>query len=139
VDLKNTGSREAAEQYYGMAGREYFYLERTLANVFAVFRMSMGDHDFAWFGTLEEGMGMGTACIFYMTWFTIAMLTSVIFLNFIIAEASESYNKVNANTHNILTHGKVVLINETEEMIGSAVLKGKDHFPRYIIARKVDN
>ena len=97
----------------------------------------MADNDFGWFATRKDGMDEETAFIFWVLWFIIAILTFVIFLNFIIAEAAGSYNRVKANISNILTHARVVLINETEEWLGK-VLKGNRNFPKYIIARKIE-
>jgi len=54
--------------------------------------------------------------IFWIIWLIICGVTSVVFLNFIIAEASASYSKVSENIERILVLEKVNLINESEEM-----------------------
>jgi len=79
-----------------------------------------------------------TAVIFWIIWFLVAFLTCIIFLNFIIAEAAESYAKVNENIDNILTQAKIVLINETEEMAPHCYLKSKEKFPKYLVSRKIE-
>ena len=83
-------------------------------------------------------MDQATAVLFWVLWFLVAFLTCIIFLNFIIAEAAESYAKVNENIDNILAQRKIVLLNETEEMAPHCYLNSKEKFPKYLVSRKIE-
>ena len=63
---------------------------KSLTNIIIIFRYSLGDFDFG--GVYELGE-FGQA-VFWVTWFVIVLMTCIVFLNFIIAEVSESYQKV---------------------------------------------
>ena len=52
--------------------------------------MSLGDFDFDASTLLEKQENL----IFWLVWLLIVVITCIIFLNFIIAEASASYEKV---------------------------------------------
>lgn len=54
------------------------------ANLIHTFRMSLGDFDFFPVIYLDEA----EANLFWMVWFLIVTVTMIIFMNFIIAEAS---------------------------------------------------
>ena len=68
-------------------GKEYMYLGLFLGNIVSTFRMSLGDFDFDAATELLPHMNI----IFWLIWFLIVVVTNIIFLNFIIAEASASY------------------------------------------------
>lgn len=64
-------------------------------------------------------------------------MSNIIFLNFIIAEASESYNKVKEKLEALIQLERANMINECEQM-APPFLKDKERFPRYIIMRTVE-
>lgn len=69
-------------------GIEYEQIGLFLGNIMATIRISMGDFaaiDAADFLTKEENY------LFWFIWLLTAILTCIIFLNFIVAEASASY------------------------------------------------
>jgi hypothetical protein len=73
----------------------------------------------------------------YWILFLITLITTnIIFLNFIIAEASESYAKVKETIEESKSKEKAAMINESEGMLPKALVN-KEKFPRYIIARTV--
>ena len=96
--------------------------------------MSLGDNDFAATVKMDD---QRIATLFWFIWVLIAYLNCIIFMNFIIAEASESYGKVMSNIENNLYLQKVNLINESEEMM----LK-KNHdcikYPKFLIVREME-
>ena len=75
--------------------------------------MSMGDFDV----NAIVYMDKTSSRIFWVMWIIIVLVTAVVFLNFIVAEASASYEKISANITNYLQYEKIELINESEQML----------------------
>lgn len=73
-----------------LPGGEYINLGLFLGNFLACLRVSMGDFDFSGPGLLSTQENI----LFFVLWLTIVLVTCIVFLNFIIAEASESYARV---------------------------------------------
>jgi len=72
---------------------EYKHIGLVLGNMIDVIKMSMGD-----FGVINKSIytkDLKENLVFWMVWSIIALVTCIVFLNFIIAEASASYEKVN--------------------------------------------
>jgi hypothetical protein len=67
----------------------------------------------------------------------VVVMTCIIFLNFIIAEASASYEKIKLNLVSMINKEKAALIHEAEAMIWSTSKTNKE-FPKYIIIREVE-
>lgn len=67
----------------------------------------------------------------------VLILSNIIFLNFIIAEASASYEKVMERLDGQIMLERANMINECESMAPSSFIT-KDRFPRYIINRTVE-
>ena len=76
--------------------------------------------------------------IFWLCWVIIVVVTCIVFLNFIIAEAGHSYEIVNEFIDSFIARDKASLIAESEDMLPKC-LKSKKLFPKYIIIREVDN
>ena len=79
----NVISRNEAEEY-----KKIGYLA---GNLFATFRLALGDFDF---GLIDNKPLTKQHILFWVTWLIMVIYSSLIFLNFIIAEVSSSYNKV---------------------------------------------
>lgn len=56
-------------------------------------RISMGDYEFDGANYLEDTENI----IYWVIWLVMVVVTCIIFLNFVIAEASASYEKVKGN------------------------------------------
>ena len=54
--------------------------------------------------------------LFWLMWILTVVITSIIFLNFIVAEASASYSHVVETLESVIQKEKAALINESEEM-----------------------
>jgi len=67
--------------------------------VFKVLRIALGDFDFA----ESTALAPFDNIVYWFTWLFLVMLASVIFLNFIIAEVSASYENVNQNIEGLIT------------------------------------
>lgn len=62
--------------------------------------------------------------------------TNIVFLNFIIAEASESYARVKETLDESIAKERASMVSESESMVPSC-LRDDQKFPRYIISRTV--
>ena len=96
--------------------------------------MSMGDFGFDAAIELDPAENI----IYWFTWFLIVIITCIIFLNFIIAEASASYEKVSEFLQLYILAEKAALIQQAEEMELSR-FKSQEKFPEYIIIREKDD
>ena len=74
--------------------------------------------------------------IFWLCWTIIVGVTCIIFLNFIIAEASESYNSVKSRLKAMISKEKASLISEAEDMT-FMWMKSNKLFPKYIVIREL--
>ena len=84
-----------------------------VGNFIDTMKMSMGD-----FGVIERTqIDLPHKTIFWLSWGVIVLIMSIIFLNFIIAEASASYERVNELLVMVIQKDKVGMINEAEKMI----------------------
>ena len=115
----------------GYPGVEYEYVGMYLGNILTVLRMSMGDFGFdsAYLLSSTENI------IYWFVWAIIVVVTCIIFLNFIIAEASASYEKVASDLEAYIMKEKALLIQEAELMM-PATLKTIEKFPTYLIIRE---
>ena len=59
--------------------------------------------------------------IFWLTFFMIMIFTNIIFLNFVIAEAGNSYGKINEALSEYNLKESSVLIDEAESMIPTCI------------------
>lgn len=75
--------------------------------------------------------------MFWIIWFVTVMVACIIFLNFIIAEASNSYNEVNEFLDQVIQKQVADLTSEAEGIIPDFA-KSEEKFPQYLIIRKVD-
>ena len=75
--------------------------------------------------------------MFWIVWLALVIMTNIIFLNFLIAEASNSYNKVKCNINAMVNKNKASLCAEAELMIPDR-FKGEKWFPKYLVIRKID-
>jgi len=67
------------------------------------------------------------------------VFSALIFLNFIIAEVSNSYSKINANISKLVYKERATLINEAEDVMSrKARAKNVNSFPKFIITREMD-
>ena len=76
-----------------------------------------------------------------MYWFAfvlIVLITCIVFLNFIIAEASASYENVQEKLDAYILSEKASLIEEAELMLFDSC-KNRERFPKYIIIREMED
>ena len=113
-----------------MPGEEYQYLNLFVGNFINVLRTSLGDFDFG----ASEYLTPSENILFWIIWFFIVVLTCIVFLNFIIAEASASYEKIKSRLDAEIFKAKADLITEAENMTFERY-KTKEMLPKYIIIR----
>ena len=75
--------------------------------------------------------------IFWVFWVITLVLTCIIFLNFIIAEASNSYAKVKDSLIAMINKEKSALIGEAEGLF-PPTQKTRLLFPKYVIIREIE-
>lgn len=93
----NLALAKAEAIYFGDSylGIEYLDIHRIVGNLIDTLKLSLGD-----FGSVIDGssdLNREDNWIFWIVFMMVFILTCVIFLNFIIAEASASYEKVSGD------------------------------------------
>ena len=100
-----------------------------------MFRVSMGD--FAVLDSVKYMNKQEEVIVFWILWFLMVLTLAVVFLNFVVAEASETYNQVSESIVEFIYQQKADLIADAESIMPNR-LKYVDHFPQFIIKRKVE-
>jgi uncharacterized protein YggT (Ycf19 family) len=72
--------------------------------------MSLGDFELI----SRVQVDLSHKILFWISWAVIVLVMSIIFLNFIIAEASESYNRINELLFEVIEKDKSSMISEAE-------------------------
>jgi len=92
---------------------EYHNIGLLFGYFITTFRMSLGDFDFmgSIYLTKEENY------IYWALWFLVVLMTCIVFLNFIIAEASNSYSNVMDRLEAMVNKEKSHLIAEAEDIM----------------------
>ena len=77
-------------------------------------RISVGD-----FGIVDAAYALSQVenCFFWILFVTTVVVTCVIFLNFIVAEASASYSKVTETLEAVIEQEKAAMIGESQNMM----------------------
>jgi hypothetical protein len=96
-----------------IAAKEYNALGLHFGEFVWTLRLSIGDG-----AAIEASKLLSPADdrVFWIIWLIVTIITSVIFLNFIVAEASASYVKVTETLEQVIWQEKASLIVESEEM-----------------------
>ena len=120
--------------------KEYMLLHKVATRVFHIMRMSIGDFNFDASTYLTHTY---QNYLYWMVYFLSTFLTCIIFMNFIIAEVSASYQTVVDTLHVNMLQERGALINEAEDIMRQRfgekkVVEWTHLFPRYIIARELD-
>lgn len=130
-DYKNNAKWQ--ENKFGLTYAEYIPVGITFGNLLNTFRMSLGDFDWAQAHLLTPYEGM----LYWLLFVIVLVMSNIIFLNFIIAEASESYARVMERLDAQIQLERANMINECEQM-APPLMKNEGRFPRYIIMRTVE-
>ena len=76
--------------------------------------------------------------LFWVAWVIMVIFSALIFLNFIIAEVSASYEKCKIKSDALIYKARAILINEAEDIMSKARRADKTKFPKYIILREME-
>ena len=116
-------------------GVEFKHVGLLIGNFLETLRISTGD-----FTVIDASIYLTDAenIIFWLCWTIIVGVTCIIFLNFIIAEASASYENVAGSLSQFIQSEKAALIAESEDMMPN-FMKSKERYPKFIIIRQTDN
>ena len=135
AEIDASGNDATKAKGTSTAGKEYQYLPRWLAQWFSVLRIALADFDFAASMELEPFENI----LYWMTWVVLVIITCIIFLNFIIAEVSSSYESIKTEVNGCIEQDRAQLINESEDMLLQSQKKNPKKFPRYLVRREVDD
>jgi len=121
---------------------EYALIGPFAGNLFSTLRLSLGDFDF---GVLAEtdakkgALDSDQHLLYWLVWLAMVIFSALIFLNFIIAEVSNSYSKINENISELVYQERAKLINEAEDVMSKKAREtNKQRFPTFIITREQD-
>ena len=113
---------------------EYSATGMLFGNILSTLRQAIGE--FGMFGAATD-LNEPENIQFWIYWIMIVFVLNIIFLNFIIAEAGESYNKVSELIEEYIYQQKAALIAESEGMLPD-FMKTDQKFPKYIVMRDID-
>ena len=114
---------------------EYYHLPGFFKNYFATIRISIGDFSLI---SAVEYMNEVDMAIFWIMWIIIMITTCVVFLNFIVAEVSNSYNEVSLKLEEYRQFALGDIIWQGEGILPfSFKIKKKHLFPKFIVSRKI--
>ena len=113
---------------------EYKYIGLFFGYFASTLRTSLGDFDFG----ASYFLSRADNFTYWLIWFIVVVIMCIIFLNFIIAEASASYQNVKDNLEALINKEKSQLVSEAETMMPDH-RKNPALFPKFIIIRKEDN
>ena len=121
---------------------EYRHIGKYMGNFFTTLRLSLGDFDFSVLQEDDEnngGLNQEQHILFWITWVIMVIFSALIFLNFIIAEVSNSYQQVKDEIDALIYKEKSVLIQEAEDIMSEKVKEtDKLKFPKYIVIREME-
>ena len=113
---------------------EYIQLNHFVRNLLTTLRLSLGDFGPEFFLIANDSVVYGEEHIlFWIVWVIMVLFSALIFLNFIIAEVSSSYEKVKENIDELIYKERAALINEAEDIMSDK--KNLKKFPKYIVIR----
>jgi hypothetical protein len=75
--------------------------------------------------------------IFWLLWFITTLMTCIVFLNFVVAEAMGSYERVIESLQPVIMRERAVLISESEEMTLKRY-QTPEKYPKYLIVREIE-
>jgi hypothetical protein len=97
---------------------EYKHVGPFMGNIFTTLRLSLADFDF---NVLQgDTLNVKQHVLFWFIWVIMVLFSSLIFLNFIIAEVSNSYQTVKKDINALIYKERAGLVMETEDIMSEA-------------------
>lgn len=97
----------------------------------------MGNTDFNFL--VDDHLDSDQHQLYWVCWVIVVIFSALIFLNFIIAEVSNSYSVVRQSIDALIYKERAGLINEAEDILTTKFKNNKYKFPKYIVAREIDS
>lgn len=113
---------------------EYRHLPPQLAHVLNCVRISVGDFNFEMLSALTPGERVLYWCI----WLVVFLFGCLIFLNFIIAEVGNSYEKARSKIESLVYKERAAMVREVEEFLSQQAKADKKRFPKYLVVRVLE-
>jgi hypothetical protein len=126
-------TREVGIDMSGPA-KYYHAIGLHLGQFFWAFRTSLGDFHMI---LASKSLNSIDNYIFWITWIILIVLTCVIFLNFVVCEASASYNHVKESLNLVIIQAQANLIAESESMSMNR-FRNSDKYPKFYIVRRIE-
>jgi len=76
--------------------------------------------------------------IFWTVWILMVVFSSLVFLNFIIAEVSNSYHKVLKEIDSLIYRERATLTQEAEDIMSEDQRNDRRYFPKFFVIREVE-
>jgi len=132
LKAKKAGSKKALPN--NLIPAEYKFLGMLIGQFMTALRVSIGD-----FSCISSSTTLSKAenYLFWVIWLIAVIITNVVFLNFIVAEASASYAKVTETLEAVIQKEKAAMISEAETM-SSKSKKIPSSYPPYLIVRSIE-
>jgi len=116
---------------------EYRNVGNFAANLLGTLRLSLGNTDFNFLE--DDHLDSDQHTLFWVCWVLVVIFSALIFLNFIIAEVSNSYDFVRQSIDALIYKERAGLINEAEDILTAKFRADPNKFPKYIVAREIDS
>jgi hypothetical protein len=115
---------------------EYRKLSPFFAGILSCLRISLGDFDF----TILEILTGNEARVYWIVWLLAFIMGCLIFLNFIIAEVSDSYARVKSDIGALIYKERATMVKEVEDFLSKDYkMSNKTSFPKYVVVRETEN
>lgn len=95
---------------------EYKVVGSAIGNILMTMRLSLADFNF----DLLEKLNQKQNYMFWVIWVLMVLFSALIFLNFIIAEVSNSYQNVKNTIDSLIYKERANLVSEVEELVNPA-------------------
>jgi hypothetical protein len=96
-------------------------------------RISMGDFELI---AAFEYMTESEQVVLWLILLIIILVNCIIFLNFIVAQAGSTYNKVSSELEGFIWQQRASMVGEAEQLLPQYKMRS-DNFPKYIVSRKI--
>ena len=114
--------------------QEYSQLNVFVRNVVYCMRVSMGENQYGYFDVIQDR----EAYLFWFVWFAVFLIGCLIFLNFIIAEVCNSYQKVKDNIEALVYKERAALVKEAEDFLPQKWKNDPNWCPKYFVIREAE-
>jgi len=118
---------------------EYHNVPPFMGNVLTTLRLALGDFDFGVLDNPDRVLNSRQHILFWIVWCLMVCLSSLIFLNFIIAEVSNSYGKVRLRVDEEVQKERASLIGDVESVITKEYKElHPELYPKYVVIRETE-